>query len=226
VFLHLLLSACYKKTKYKGRTIARGSVATTIPRLSELTCLSNREVRTALEHLKRTGEIEIEATNRESIIKVHNYDLYQDTESPERQANDRQTTDERHANDVRTEEEGKKGKKVRNKEKGTNVPKKKVELLPVPVEIAVQWDAFVDMRVKIKSPLTDNAHNLALKELEKLAPGDYPTQCRILERSVLNNWKGLFPLKGEDQNGTYQRNASQHAPGNTGSAKPKYGNVL
>lgn len=124
LFIHLLLSVNYKDKKYKGKTVERGSIITTIPRLSEQTRLTIREIRTAISHLKQTNEIDIKTTNRESLIKVLNYDVYQDQSDDERQAddgqvtckrqaNDLQTTVQRQANDERTEEEG---KKVRSKE--------------------------------------------------------------------------------------------------------------
>lgn len=61
----------------------------------------------------------------------------------------------------------------------------------VPVET---WTAFVDMRKKLKSPLTEHAAKLAIGELEKLmAEGHRPRA--VLEQSILNGWKGLFPIK-------------------------------
>lgn len=116
-----------------------------------------------------------------------------------------------------------------NNKKGTKVPKKKksdVIPLPVPVEILEQWDAFVEMREKIKKSLSPYAHNLALGKLEKLAPGNFPLQQQILDQSVLNGWQDLYPLKGDTQGGTNRNTTSQLPAGNTGESKPKYGNVV
>ena len=43
--------------------------------------------------------------------------------------------------------------------------------------------------------MTDKAKSLALSTLEK-----YPISQRskIVEQSIMNSWKGLFPIKGED----------------------------
>ena len=65
----------------------------------------------------------------------------------------------------------------------------------VPAEIAKEWTAFVEMRKKIKAPMTEYAIKLALDKLEKLAPKDYGRQRMILDQSTSNCWKGLFPLK-------------------------------
>ncbi len=54
---------------------------------------------------------------------------------------------------------------------------------------------YVDMRKKIKSPMTERAIQLAMGNLEKLSGGDNDKAVQILEQSVMNSWKGLFALK-------------------------------
>ena len=49
------------------------------------------------------------------------------------------------------------------------------------------------------------AQELLFSELEKLAPGDHDTQIQIVEKSIQNGWKGVFPLKGEKPAGGYGR---------------------
>ena len=56
---------------------------------------------------------------------------------------------------------------------------------------------YVEMRKKIKSPMTDRAIQLAMNNLEKLSGGDNDTAVQILEQSIMNSWKGLFALKEE-----------------------------
>ena len=61
------------------------------------------------------------------------------------------------------------------------------------------FKAYVQMRVKIKKPMTDRAIELAMKELEKLSGGDADTAVAILEQSILNSWQGLFALRDRQQ---------------------------
>ena len=66
------------------------------------------------------------------------------------------------------------------------------------------WADFVEMRKKLKAPMTDRAMELAVKELGKLQVQGYsPTE--VLEQSIMRGWKGLFPVKdgnnGSGQNG-------------------------
>jgi hypothetical protein len=61
------------------------------------------------------------------------------------------------------------------------------------------WQDFVEMRKKIKKPLTDKARILAWTLLAKLmAEGNDPIE--VLNQSILNNWAGLFPV-GDRRNG-------------------------
>ena len=59
VFLHLLLIANFKDTEYMGETIHSGQTVIGRKALAETLGLSERNVRTALTHLKSTGEITI-----------------------------------------------------------------------------------------------------------------------------------------------------------------------
>jgi hypothetical protein len=54
---------------------------------------------------------------------------------------------------------------------------------------------YVEMRKKLKSPMTERAIQLAIGNLEKLSGGDNDIAVQILEQSVMNSWKGLFALK-------------------------------
>lgn len=57
-----------------------------------------------------------------------------------------------------------------------------------------EWKDFVEMRNKIKAPLTDKAVELAISKLSKLKDGgDNPAE--VLNESIMNSYKGLFPLK-------------------------------
>ncbi len=62
----------------------------------------------------------------------------------------------------------------------------------VPVDA---WESYLEMRKKIRANMTERAKALALGKLESLKKdGNNPKQ--VLEQSVMNSWKGLFPLGG------------------------------
>lgn len=77
VFLHLLLKANFKPVKFKGLELDAGELITTLPELAKSLQLTVQNVRTAIEHLKSTGEITVKTTNRFSVVTIENWTMYQ-----------------------------------------------------------------------------------------------------------------------------------------------------
>lgn len=90
VFLHLLLSANWKNGMFKGVEIPRGNLVTSLSKLSQALRLTERQIRTAIEHLKKSGTIAVTTYSKFSVIEVLNYDLYQDNDSQSDRQNDSQ----------------------------------------------------------------------------------------------------------------------------------------
>lgn len=102
VFLHLLLTANYKDTEWHGIPLKRGDVVTSIHKLATDLKLSDQNVRTALSHLKLTGEITSKPHTKFSIISIKNYNQYQEDNT---QANEQLTSNQRTTNNsVRSKE--------------------------------------------------------------------------------------------------------------------------
>jgi hypothetical protein len=78
LFLHLLLNASVSNKRWHNTPVNRGQLITGRKKLSEETGISQQTVRTCLQRLVETGEIEITPTNKFSIITICNYDSYQD----------------------------------------------------------------------------------------------------------------------------------------------------
>lgn len=87
LFLHLLLNASHKTFKASGQNLSAGQLITGRKKLADELKMSEREIRTALEHLKRTGEIDQQTTSQYSIITIKNWNSYQ--------GNDQQMTSKR-----------------------------------------------------------------------------------------------------------------------------------
>lgn len=77
VFIHCLLKANFTQKNWRGITIERGSFITSYANLARELNLSVKQVRLAIEKLKKTGELAIKTTNKYSIITIKNYDEYQ-----------------------------------------------------------------------------------------------------------------------------------------------------
>lgn len=78
LFIHLLLKANIKDAVFMGVPVHRGQVVTSYPSLSRELKISIKSVRTALEHLKTTGEVTARPYHSFSLITIENYDRYQD----------------------------------------------------------------------------------------------------------------------------------------------------
>ena len=77
LFIHCLLKANWKESKFEGNVIQRGSFVSSIDILANETGLTSDEVRTAIKHLISTGELTKQSTNKYTLFSVVNYDLYQ-----------------------------------------------------------------------------------------------------------------------------------------------------
>lgn len=100
VFIHCILKANWKEKTYKGAKIKRGQFVTSLAALAEETGLSIKNVRTALDHLKATNELAIEASPKGRVITVKNYAKYQDVANIP--ASNRQTDGKASANNRQT----------------------------------------------------------------------------------------------------------------------------
>jgi len=99
VFIHCLLKANWKEGRFMGYEIPRGSFVTSYPQLSKETGLTVQQVRTAIFHLKSTGEITVKTTSKFSIITVNKYISYQ---SPNRRSNSQSTGNQQSSNSQST----------------------------------------------------------------------------------------------------------------------------
>lgn len=166
-------------------------------------------VKLALETFERFGMVEL----IDDVITIPNWNKHQSLDSYEKKKErDRLYQAERRAaqkaiaqkssdksSDIAISEEDKKrkeGEKKENKKKNTPTV-----YYPTDDLLNQAFTDYVEMRKQIKSPMTERAIQLAMGNLEKLSDGDNDKAIRILEQSVMNSWKGLFPLKEDKQQG-------------------------
>ena len=90
LFMHCLLKANWKQTKWQGITLKPGQFITSLANLAEETQLTVQEVRTALTHLKSTGELTSHQQGNFRIVTVVKWGEYQQSN---KQINKASTTD-------------------------------------------------------------------------------------------------------------------------------------
>ncbi len=106
VFLHLLITASWEDSRYKGHEIKAGQTIITVSGLANELGVSTRQVRTAIEKLESTGEITRKTTNRFTVVTVENWSFYQaDYDDGDKQmANKSQTDDKQMTNGWQTDD--------------------------------------------------------------------------------------------------------------------------
>jgi len=77
VFFDLLFSVNHTDTKYKGHEIKKGQTITGYPSMAKRLGISVQNARTAINHLKSTGEITVKVTSKFSIVTLLNYTKYE-----------------------------------------------------------------------------------------------------------------------------------------------------
>ena len=95
LFVHLLLMANSDDTyKYKGEALGVGQLVTSLDDLRSQTGMTLQEVRTALKHLIKTGDVTSKSTNKFRIITICNYASYQLLEIQGQQAEQQATNNQ------------------------------------------------------------------------------------------------------------------------------------
>ncbi len=95
LYIHLLISANSRDKRWRGIEVKRGQLITSLDKLHAQTGISVRSLRTCLERLESTGEIEQKTTNAYRLITICKYGIYQARE----EENDKQPTSNRQASD-------------------------------------------------------------------------------------------------------------------------------
>lgn len=98
LFMHLLYTVNWEDRNWQGKIIPAGARIVTMDRLATEAGMTISEIRTALGHLKKTGEVTVHPSNKYTLITVNNYSKYQPQMVSNQIANESQTNDKQIAN--------------------------------------------------------------------------------------------------------------------------------
>jgi hypothetical protein len=120
--------------------------------------------------------------------------------SGKRRAEDqRRKREDRRAPQIIIDSSGQIADKNRTREEKRREEKTQAPAEPLPAWVPEKpWADFVEMRRKIKKPMTQAAEKLAIKALDQLRRAGNDAAA-VLNQSVMNSWQGLFELKGHPQ---------------------------
>lgn len=200
LFLHLLLKANYKESKFMGIIIPRGSLVCGRRELAKTLNISEMSIRTCINKLKSTQEITTKTTNKFTIVSVCNYEEYQIKQEDFNQENN-QVVNQRSTNNQPTINQqlttSKELKNVRIKEYKNKDLKHQV-IIPDYLQEIIK--SFMEMRKEIKKPATERAIELIIRDVQKWYPNRNDLQIKAIENSIKSSWQGVFQLKDEVEN--------------------------
>ena len=213
IYSNILMKMMLRSLKDEGRLMFNNIIPYSPQALATITRHNVGVVEKALKIFKDLGLIEILDNGAIYMLNIQNLIGKSSSEADRQREYDRRIADEK--------------KSVRNLEKICKNPTPEIEIekeieIETKKEIKTKktdkrfFDSeelnktfleYIAMRKKIKAPMTDRAIDLAVTKLKKIAvlpfSEDFNEQVaiEILNNSIMNSWKGLFPLKDKNNNG-------------------------
>jgi hypothetical protein len=187
LFIHLLISVNWECKSWRGITINRGSIITSISHLSAETNLTPQNIRTCLKRLKSTNEITIVPTNKFTLITIVKYDDYQNKDS----SPTIKTTNNQHSS---------------NNQSTTTKPLKPLKPLKQPIPAFYEFLEFANLKI-VEYKLNVSETDLKMKyeswiENDWMTGGNKPRKILNWKTTLINtlkylNQKEKFPAKKE-----------------------------
>lgn len=76
-------------------------------------------------------------------------------------------------------------------------------------ELRDLYTKFLEMREYINAPMTDYALGLLIKRVNTLEPQRIDRQKEMLEAAIVNRWKSVYPLRGDEGNRSTESNSGE-----------------
>ena len=152
VFIHCLLRASWKETEYKGIRYGRGQLIDSNATIAKDLGISIQNVKTAITHLKESGELTSFRVGKTRVITVVKYDLYQQTNlstNPILTSNQPQTNLE-----LTSYKEIKEEKEVKEENKDLSNDKSDISIVSHHKKIVDKWNTLSDLGIKTLRSIT------------------------------------------------------------------------
>ena len=217
VFMHCLVCANHADSEWRGEIIKAGSFVVGIEKMGIELGLTRQQTRTSINRLKSTNEITTKSTNKNTVINVVNWALYQTDKLKSTSKKTQTVTNEQPTNNQQITT-NKNIKNDKNEKEVIQEQSKDADFAALALSdegLYKLLQGFKDMRVQIKKPLTDNAKRILCKKLAR-----WQTQgvdiTEALENSIIAKWQGVFlPDVQKGGNGKPKANGAN-------GAKPDY----
>lgn len=204
LWVHLLLSANYEDGMFLGKTIQRGQLVCSYAKLSEESGLTVKQVRGALDKLRKTGEITVQSNRHYTVVTIVKFDEYQTDQwqtegrpmadqwqTEGRQRADQWQTEGRPRATMEEEKEIKKARKQESKkrecatltdEDRARFPKKLQSVLD-------DWMAYKHERCEDYQPT--GLRNLLAEIEHRVSAAGEDAVCDVMRLSMASGWRGI-----------------------------------
>lgn len=219
VFIHCLLRANYQERSWQGNIIGRGQLVTSVSKLSQELGLTPRQISGALDKLKRTNEIAIKTSNKNTTITICKYDDYQTIGVDECKTKGKtkgQTNVKQNGNQTEN-----KGEQINNENNNNNITNKQIDKNTTPKGDSTKKAAFdfryelietyqvpdyvVDTWLEIRRKKKANNSKLALDALVREAGKAGISVAEAVRKAAENSWQSFQACYIKDRAG-YNRN--------------------
>lgn len=184
----------------KRQKLSTGQLFVTVSEIGSATGVSKSKINRTIKILKSESQIETEVDRWGTLITVVNWEKYQESET------EVGTEVKRKWNGSETEVKNLHYIKKERKKEVKNIGKSKTGVLEALVdnftmsqEVRDLLLKFIEMRRRIKKPLTEKGMEIALNKLSGLAMDD-EKRIAIINESVEKDWLSFYPLKEERAN--------------------------
>lgn len=190
MWIWMLLRANHKKSvislkvgkKYTDVVVDRGQFIFGRTKASSELEMDESAIYRMVKKLEFQNAITVKSNNQYSIVTICKYDTY----------NKKEKSDEQPVNSERTATE-----QPLNTYNNVNNDNK------VNKEVVEALNGFIEMRKKIKKPLTERALKMIKEKAWNLSGKNEKNVVLILNQSTLNAWQDVFPLREEKVNSRF-----------------------
>jgi GTP-sensing pleiotropic transcriptional regulator CodY len=191
LFIHILLKCNHKDAQWRGETINRGEMITSLGKLAEQVGMTMQTLRTTLSKLESTGEINKQSTSKLTRITVCKYNNYQeDQQTTNNQTNKPLTNDQQTTNKPLTTNKNDNNEDNGKKEKNNTI----VEIydhyatfdnLKKHRSLTKEMEKAVKKFMKETSATVEDCKKVIQRHSEIVAESsssDYPIQVRTIQQ--------------------------------------------
>lgn len=185
--------------------------------------VSERKIRNALKHLEAEGLLITGNYNKSAYDRTmwyalteKGFSILQKRKMENSKKSNQNVENVKPIPDINTDKEPDKEPYIyiqdaekQTSESKNSAPEETIEsvIAELPEELQTVMREFVEFRNELdasrpklaKTPFTVRACKMLLTELNKLSDGDTNKAIEILQRSIINGWKGVFPLPREQK---------------------------